>query len=263
MNLARILVLAVALLAGGIAAWLVGGRPAATTVPVVVEAPSTEVLVAARNIGLGQVVVADDLAWRKWPPDAVEGFIARSANAGALEANVGSVARMPVAVGEPITGTKLVKKEGAGVLSVLLSAGMRAVALEIDAEKGAGGFILPNDRVDVLLTRREGAAGQAGGGAEAFDTSTILQNVRVLAIDQAIAEKDGQQVVVGRTATLELLPAQTETLAAARQAGTLSLALRPLVDASASGDGPQSGAARPAAPKAPNVIRFGVQQNAL
>lgn len=263
MNLARILVLAVALLAGGIAAWLVGGRSESTPAPEVVEAPTTEVLVAARNIGLGQIVVAEDLAWRKWPPEAVEGFITRAADGGALEANIGSVARSPLSVGEPVTTAKLVKKEGGGVLSVLLAAGMRAIAVEIDAERGAGGFILPNDRVDVLLTSRSATAGGQGGGPELFASNTILQNVRVLAIDQAIAEKDGQPVVVGRTATLELLPPQTEVLAAARQQGTLSLVLRPLADASASGEGPQGGAARAETPKAPNVIRFGVPQNAL
>jgi len=114
-------------------------------------------------------------------------------------------------------------------MSAILPAGMRAISTEISAETGVGGFILPNDRVDVLLTRRDAEA-QRRGGTDGFVSETILQDVRVLAIDQTVEEKNGQKVVVGKTATLELTPAQTETLAVSRQRGTLSLALRSLAD---------------------------------
>jgi pilus assembly protein CpaB len=106
---------------------------------------------------------------------------------------------------------------------------MRAVSTEISPETGAGGFILPNDRVDVILSRR--ANNDARGTAPPV-SETILTNVKVLAIDQTVEEKGGQRVVVGKTATLELAPRQAESLAQARQQGTLSLALRSLLDAS-------------------------------
>jgi pilus assembly protein CpaB len=104
---------------------------------------------------------------------------------------------------------------------------MRAVSTEISPETGAGGFILPNDRVDVILSRRE----RTPGGVEVVTSEVILGNIRVLAIDQAPRERDGQNTVVGKTATLELKPSQAEALARARQTGILSLALRSLVDA--------------------------------
>jgi pilus assembly protein CpaB len=105
---------------------------------------------------------------------------------------------------------------------------MRAVSTEISPETGAGGFILPNDRVDVILSRRE-----KSGDHDIVTSEIILGNIRVLAIDQAPREKDGQNSVVGKTTTLELKPGQAEILARARQTGTISLALRSLVDANA------------------------------
>ena len=136
---------------------------------------------------------------------------------------------------------------------------MRAYSTEISAETGAGGFILPNDRVDVLLSRRDREAEKATG-IETHVSDVLLTDVRVLAIDQLVQEKDGQRVVVGKTATLELAPRQAEILAAARQTGVLSLALRSIVDANA--------------PKQPvaddsrgrnrlNTIRFGISSQTL
>jgi pilus assembly protein CpaB len=116
-------------------------------------------------------------------------------------------------------------------MAAILPTGMRAISTEISPETGAGGFILPNDKVDVILTKREKAPDQSGGTADVINSEIILSNIRVLAIDQTVGEKDGQKVVVGKTATLELKPEQAESLARARQSGTLSLALRSLVDA--------------------------------
>jgi pilus assembly protein CpaB len=123
---------------------------------------------------------------------------------------------------------------------------MRAISTEISAETGAGGFILPNDYVDVLLTREQN---------NAFISETILRNVRVLAIDQTVQEKDGQKAAVGRTATLELTPKQTEMLALSRRRGTLSLALRSLADARpVKGAGPEEERESTSV----NFIRYGV-----
>ncbi len=114
-------------------------------------------------------------------------------------------------------------------MAAILPAGMRAISTEISAETGAGGFILPNDHVDVILSRRDKAA-EKSTGVEIHTSEIILTNVRVLAIDQTVEEKNGQRVAVGKTATLELTPQQAETLALSRQLGTISLALRSLVD---------------------------------
>ena len=102
---------------------------------------------------------------------------------------------------------------------------MRAVSTKISPETGAGGFILPDDRVDVLLTRT------TRGSNTASSTRTFLKNVRVLAIGQTYREtEDNTKVVIGKTATLELTPGQAEALMQNEAMGTISLSLRSLTD---------------------------------
>jgi pilus assembly protein CpaB len=231
MNTARIVVLAIALGAGGIAAFLASGsdKPPPTAAPVV-QLPTVDVLVAKSDINLGQSVKPEDMQWQSWPSaTASSTFIKRNDRPDATNQLTGSIARAPFIAGEPIREQKLVKADGSGFMAAILPAGMRAVSTEISPETGAGGFILPNDRVDVLLTRRL----KNPDHPDQPDVSTselILTNIRVLAIDQAPKEKDGQTTAVGKTVTLELRPDQTGTLAAARQAGSLSLALRSIAD---------------------------------
>jgi pilus assembly protein CpaB len=229
MKTARLVVLAIALSAGGVAAYLASGfdsKPVVTEP--VVQLPTVDVLVAKSDIGLGQSVGPDDVQWQSWPSaTASNNFIRRSDRPDATAQIAGSIARSPFIAGEPIREPKLVKTNGTGFMAAVLPGGMRAVSTEISPETGAGGFILPNDRVDVILSKRE----KGGAGAELITSEIILSNIRVLAIDQAPRERDGQNSVVGKTATLELKPSQAEALARARQTGTLSLALRSLVDA--------------------------------
>ena len=230
MKLAQILILTVAL-GAGFAAYRLAGTESDARVEVVqerIEIPSAEVLVAARDISLGTPLKSEDLRWSKWPLDSVtQRAITREAEPAALTGVAGAIARASFVEGEPISQHKLARADH-GFMSAILPKGMRAVSTQISPETGAGGFILPNDRVDVVLTRR--GSGGEGGGLESFTSETILSNVRVLAIDQALEEQDGRQVVVGKTATLELRPEQTEILALADQLGELSLALRSLED---------------------------------
>ncbi|MBU6457830.1 MAG: Flp pilus assembly protein CpaB [Bradyrhizobium sp.] len=228
MNTARIVVLAIAVGAGGIAAFLVSGsdKPAAPAA----QLPTVDVLVAKSDIGLGQSVKPEDLQWQTWPAaTASNTFIRRGDRPDATTQIAGEIARAPFIAGEPIREQKLVKADGSGFMAAILPSGMRAVSTEISPETGAGGFILPNDRVDVILSKHEKNAGRAGA-ADTINSEIILSNIRVLAIDQAPKEKDGQTAVVGKTVTLELKPEQTEALARARQSGTLSLALRSIAD---------------------------------
>ncbi len=234
MKAARIIVLTVAVAAGGVAAVLAGRQETVEAPPPVAKLDTVEVLVAKSDVGLGQTISAQDLQWQTWPTAAAgPSFIRKSDKPDAVDQLSGSIARSPFVIGEPIRESKLIKANGSGFMAAILPTGMRAVSTEISAETGAGGFILPNDRVDVILSRRDREAEKAGAG-ETFVSETLLTNIRVLAIDQAIEEKNGQKVVVGKTATLELTPRQAETLALARQLGALSLALRSLVDSNAS-----------------------------
>ncbi len=260
MNTARIVVLTIALGAGGVAAFLARSSGDSTPAPQpVAQLPTVDVLVAKNEIGLGQSVKPDDLVWQSWPASSASGnFIKRSDRPEANKQIAGMIARAPFIAGEPIREPKLVKADGSGFMAAILPTGMRAVSTEISAETGAGGFILPNDRVDVLLTRREKTADKAA--PEVIQSEIILPNVRVLAIDQAPKEKEGQNALVGRTVTLELKPEQAETLARSRQAGTLSLALRSIADVNMVENSTEEGAA-PRKGASINIVRYGVQSS--
>jgi pilus assembly protein CpaB len=258
MNIARLVVLTIALGAGGIAAYLAsGGGPDSTprlTEPIV-QLQTVDVLVAKSDIGLGQSVGAEDLQWQTWPAStASNSFIRRNERPDATTQIAGSIARAPFIAGEPIREPKLVKANGSGFMAAILPTGMRAVSTEISPETAAGGFILPNDRVDVILSKRDKNPDRPGA-ADAVNSEIILANVRVLAIDQAPKEKDGQNTVVGKTVTLELKPEQAETLARAHQSGTLSLALRSIADLNATETRSDD---QPRRSDSVNVIRYGV-----
>jgi len=230
MNIARVVVLIIALSAGGVAAYLARGTDEKShPAEPVAQLPTVEILVAKSDIGLGQVVKPEDLQWQIWPAATASGsLINRAGKADAITEIAGSIARAPFIAGEPIREQKLVKANGSGFMAAILPSGMRAISTEISPETGAGGFILPNDRVDVILSKRE--KNPDSKGPDLVIAEIVLTNVRVLAIDQAPKEKEGINTLVGKTATLELKPEQAETLARARQGGTLSLALRSITD---------------------------------
>src|ERR1700744_3635156 len=233
MKTARIIVLGIALSAGGVAAWLASGSNDSNPAPAepVAQLPTEDVLVAKSDIGLGQIVKPEDMVWQTWPSaTASNSFIKKTERPDAQTQIAGSIARDPVIAGEPIREQKLVKGTGSGFMAAILPSGARAVSTEVSPETGAGGFILPNDRVDVILSRREKHP-ENPAVPELIISEVILSNIRVLAIDQAPKEKDGQTNLVGKTAPLELQPGQAETLARARQMGILTLALRSIVDA--------------------------------
>jgi pilus assembly protein CpaB len=255
MKAARIVVLTVAIAAGGVAALLAGrSEKPAEVKPDVAKAETVDVLVARADLPMGQTLSPGDVQWQAWPASASSGnFIRKNTRPQAIENLAGMIVRVPFIAGEPIREAKLVNAKGSGFMAAILPTGMRAVSTQISPETGAGGFILPNDHVDVILTRRDQNADKSGNG-ETKTSETVLSNIRVLAIDQNVEEKGGQKVVVGKTATLELTPGQAETLVLAQQSGTLSLSLRSITDDSAK-DTPVDDSGRR---NSVNVIRFGV-----
>lgn len=246
LKLSRIVLIAVALIAGGLAAWLALGRqPEAVPPPAIVEqaapapeAPTLEVLVARTPIPVGTRITADLLEWQKWPESTVRAeYVTSAATPEAMTDLAGSVARAEMLAGEPVRREKL-GQAGAGYLSAILEPGKRAVSVSIDARSASGGFIVPNDHVDVVLT----TTSQAGPSSR-----TILDNVRVLAInarlggseaDSATATPEESMFADGALATLELDPAQAELIINAAN-GSLSLILRPMSDAAQSKDAAQ------------------------
>ena len=258
MKTARLVVLGIAVAAGGVAALLAArSDPHPSPLPApVAQIDTVEILVAKIDIGMGQVLTANDIQWQIWPTAAASpNFIRRNQMPQAIEQVTGAIARSPLVAGEPVREAKLIKAGGSGFMAAILPSGMRAISTEISPETGAGGFILPNDHVDVILSRRDREA-EKRAGIDVHTSEIILSNIRVLAIDQTVEEKNGQRVVVGKTATLELAPRQAETLALSRQLGSLTLALRSLVDANVQDnpDNEDSNANR----RGINMVRFGV-----
>ncbi|MBL8578013.1 MAG: Flp pilus assembly protein CpaB [Mesorhizobium sp.] len=233
MAASRLIILGVAVAAAGGAGYVAKNMMVPPPPEVIVEdkGPAidlTDVLVLSADVPMG-AALESALEWQAWPADGLnENFITRNGEPEALDKFKGSIARVAMYSGEPLRKSKLVG-EGQSFMSSILPTGRRAVATQIAADTSAGGFILPNDYVDVIMTRRSDTATATGG----FVTETILENIRVLAIDQAIQEdEEGRRVKVGQTATLELTPQQAEIITVAQQmADRLTLALRAVVDA--------------------------------
>lgn len=238
-----------------------GGEPPPAPQPVLQAAPAVktvEVLVAGAEVSLGRTLRQADLRWQTWPEDAAApGFIRRGDNPNGLEATVGAIARSSFLPGEPIRRERLIKADGSGFMSAILPSGMRAAAISIDTRgaTSAGGFVLPNDRVDVIRTFRDEEASRTAG-IDVHQSQTILSNVRVLAIGQNVQERDGEKVVTGETATLEVTPGQAELLALAQKTGQLSLVLRSLADAASPAVEPER------VENAVTIVRHGVPRQA-
>jgi pilus assembly protein CpaB len=188
-------------------------------------APTLQVLVARNAVHTGQIVKPDDLRWQSWP----EGSLAPTyiiEGKRPMSDFVGAVARGPIAAGEPITDGKLVLAGTRGFMAAVLQPGTRAVSVPISATTAVSGFIYAGDRVDVLLTHV--LSGDKSGQHTA--TETVLRNARVIAMDQRLDFSPGDKPDVGKTATLELTPKQSEIITLAVKMGDLSLALRSLQD---------------------------------
>jgi pilus assembly protein CpaB len=233
MNTQRMLILGVAAVAAGAAALLarglMGGGTQTAKAALPPPRPTTvEVLVAASDLQPGTPLTVALVRWQEWPKSSVDSsFITQDAAPDLNRVVLGAVTRAPLVSGEPLSMTKIVHADSAGFMAATVGQGMRAVSIGISTESGAGGFILPNDRVDVLVTA------QISDQPRRFGAVTFLRDVRVLAVDQTYREDKDQKVVLAKTATLELTPKQAEMVETAQAAGTISLSLRALGDTGA------------------------------
>jgi len=237
----RLIILAVAAIAAVAAAFLVRGMasnpaPTATnsepkTIVKEVEVSQTKVLVAANDLPIGTLIGPSDFSWADWPEKAVNpGFFTEAVQPDAMETLAGSVVRKAIYADEPILPQKIVQKGETGFMAALLGPGKRAVSVEISPESASAGFILPDDRVDVIVTYDVEVL-QGENMVERTVVVTALENARVLAIDQMFGEVDGVPALTGSTATLELTPEQAELMSIASRKGTISLTLRSHADA--------------------------------
>lgn len=258
------------LIVGGIAgvaalgAWMLSGpapqppapEPQAVASP---AAKTVDVLIAAVDIPMGGIINEQDLKWVPFPEEgSTSTYITRTEAQDHVKDLVGSIARHAFLQGEPMRREKLIKNNGSGFLSAILPSGKRAISITTEGTgaTSAGGFVLPNDMVDVLRVSRDEEASRLKG-IEVFRSDTIVSNVRVLAIGQNIQERNGERFIIGQTATLELEPRQAEQVVLAQRVGTLALALRSLVDAAKPDD-----TSKPLPGKGLTVVRFGLAQEA-
>jgi pilus assembly protein CpaB len=193
------------------------------------EVSEVDVLTVTRDFAVGETIKAEDMVWSPWPKANVgEGYYVQTTVPASIETLTGAVVKAALYKGEPLLPQKVVIKGEQGLLAAMMDPEMRAISVEISAESASGGFILPNDRVDLILTYNQ-QADPDRGIVERMIATTIIKNVRVLAIDQNFATNaEGETARLGSTATLEVSPSEVELVAMSARLGEVSLALRPL-----------------------------------
>jgi len=200
------------------------------------EEPKTAVLVATRHLKIGNNLVSKDMQWQEWPQSSVfDGAITKDSleNPNDVLPLAGRL-RRNIAEGEPLMHSALVREEKGNFVAATLGKGMRAMAIKVKAESSVGGFVTPGDYVDVIMTYdirlpsdekiRDAAISVISKKA----AQTVLENIRVVAVDQEA--KEIEETAIARTVTLEVSPKQSERLALANAMGALSLTLRQLGD---------------------------------
>lgn len=245
MNTSRMIILGVALVAGVGAFFLVQANTTTEMAERTVEPireQTVRVLISARDIQRGERITVEDTNWISWPKKAVQSSFITDENPEARDELAEAVARSLIVTGEPIVNAKLVKADSGGLMSAIIAPGFRAVTLRVTPETSSGGFILPGDQVDVMLT---------SDGRGTNRTRLLFQSVRVLAVNAIYSENSEAANIAGSNVTLELAPGDAESFMTARANGALSLVLRSIFIPE--GD-VQAGITRPSGV---TVIRYG------
>jgi pilus assembly protein CpaB len=205
------------------------GAQQAAAAPAVPLGP--KVLVARKALPVGTIIDAESLAYQPWPKELMQSaYYVEGSPDGNQQALLGTVVRYPVTAGQPLTRGSLVGPEDRGFLAAALGPGMRAITVPVNAAAGVAGFVFPGDHVDIVLTQTvEGG----GDGPPLKASETIVRNIRVLATDQRVTDKDKDgktEVKTFSNVTLEVTPRIAEKVAVAQSLGTLSLSLRSIAD---------------------------------
>lgn len=203
--------------------------PQSVAAPTEAVPDGPKVLVANRALPVGTIVTPDSVSFQPWPKELVENAYYLE-EASQIDALLGTVVRLPITAGQPVTQGSLVKPGDRGFLAAALGPGMRAVTVPVSARTGVAGFVFPGDRVDLVLTQSV-----SGEGGPALKTSeTIIRNLRVLATDQRVDSEETDEgktkVRTFSTVTVEATPKLAEKIAVAQTIGTLSLSLRSIAD---------------------------------
>jgi pilus assembly protein CpaB len=208
------------------------GAQQANAAPVVPVGP--KVLVAKKALPAGTIIDVDSLTLQPWPKELMQSaYYVEGQPDGDPKKLLGTVVRYPITAGQPVTRGALVGPQDRGFLAAALGAGMRAITVPVNVSSGVAGFVFPGDHVDLVLTQQV----EGGGDGPALKVAeTIIRNLRVLATDQRITDKDADgktQVRTFSNVTLEVTPRIAEKIAVAQSLGSLSLSLRSIADNSA------------------------------
>ncbi len=236
MSKSRLLILLIAIGAGGAAFFLVANTGQAP-VPVVQAVPRSEgppmvqVLIATEDIPQGAILSQELTSWIRYPERDVPEFYVTEGDEEFLERLPQTRARRLIRASEPIMGANTVRHGERGMLAAIMTEGMRAVSMGVSATQTSGGFVLPGDRVDIFAT--------GNNPDDDVDGSTswmVFSNVRVLAVDQVANPGDDTSAIVGKTVTMELPPEQVPAFLEAQSRFGLTLILRSVFE----GDRPQT-----------------------
>ncbi|HXV73463.1 MAG TPA: Flp pilus assembly protein CpaB [Sphingomonadales bacterium] len=236
MNLRMVLLVVAALIVAGVTAflartYLMQSLPDQQGAAV----QTTHVMVAAKPLGMGHLLLESDLRWQEWPAEGINPNYIQQKGSETIQGQVGKVVRYGLTPGEPLTLQRMIAPGERGFLAAVLKPGMRAFTIPVNRTSGLAGFVFPGDRVDVILRHRI----RDGSGAERDVSETILQNVRVIGVDTRSSDTN-QKPALGKSVTLEVTPKIAEKLAMVGQLGTMTLALRSLSPAEAAGKEPIS-----------------------
>jgi pilus assembly protein CpaB len=201
-------------------------QAAAAPVPV-----GPKVLVAKKALPVGTIIDADSFTFQPWPKELMQSaYYVEGQPDGDPKKLLGTVVRYAITAGQPATRGSLVGPQDRGFLAAALGPGMRAVTVPVNVTSGVAGFVFPGDHVDMVLTQQV----DGGGDGPALKVSeTIIRNLRVLATDQRITDKDddGKTAIrVFANVTFEVTPRIAEKIAVAQSLGSLSLSLRSIAD---------------------------------
>ncbi len=222
-NPRAIVMIAVALLVAGLTALFARGWLNSQRASFGQGASGHQVLVAKSDIVPGRFLRAQDLRWQGWPQGALAPSYVLQGKRKAEEFD-GAVARHTLVAGQPLTDAMVVRPGEQGFLAAVLEPDMRAVSIRVDAITGISGFVIPGDRVDVILTHTVASEDRR---TTRHVSETVLQDIRVIAVDQKIEDRN-TKAAVAKTVTFEVTPKQVEAIGIIDKIGKISLSLRPV-----------------------------------
>ncbi len=232
MNARLVVLLLVAVVAAGGAglaanSWLTAQRAAlesAKATQPVIESNEVRILVAKQALPAGTLIKKNNLRWQAWPSSGLSGAYMKEGDIKP-EDLIGTVVRVGVATGEPITEARVVRPGERSFLAAVLRPGFRAMTVPVNATSGIAGFVFPGDRVDVVLSHKLQRKGEDGRALRVSET--VLTDIRVLAIDQSTNDQVKEANTV-KNVTIEVTPKQVEIVSLISDLGRLSLSLRSL-----------------------------------